>query len=295
MRRAVDPAGAVLGEGPLWVAEENALYWVDIKGRRLHRYRLNDAEAASWPMPENLAWVIPRRNHPGFIAGTRKTIGILRVEGGGLVFEPKLEVEPERPGNRLNDAKADADGQIRFGTMDDAETAASGAFYTLAPDFTLTREDTGYVVANGPAMSPDGAIIYHTDSAARTIYRFPRLPGGLLGAREIFVRFSEEEGYPDGMTVDAQGGLWVAHWGGGRVTRFLPDATRDRVIALPVAQVTSCAFGGHRLDRLFVTTAAIGLSPEARAAQPLAGALFELDWGDLDPGIVGLPPHRFAG
>jgi xylono-1,5-lactonase len=289
MKRAVDPACAVLGEGPLWVAEQNALYWVDIKGQRLHRYRVTDGAIARWDMPEPLAWIVSRRDKPGFVAGLRKTIGLLQV-GDGVVFEPKLEVESECQGNRLNDAKADHRGHIRFGTMDDGETQASGAFYCMAPDFTLLREDSGYVVANGPAMSPDGALVYHTDSATRTVYRFHGQADGSLAGREVFARFTPEEGYPDGMTTDAEGGVWIAHWGGGRVTRFLPDGTRDRVIELPVSQVTSCAFGGAGLDRLFVTTASIGLSGARLAAEPLAGALFE-----LDPGVIGLLPHRFSG
>ena len=287
--RVVDQAGALLGEGPVWVAEENALYWVDIKGRRLNRYGMADQAVARWVMPEQLCWVIPRRHASGFIAGLGKAIGVLHMSEPP-VFEARLDVEPGLPGNRLNDAKADGAGNIWLGTMDDTERRPSGALYALGPDFSLTREDSGYVVANGPALSPDGATLYHTDSAARTVYRFRRRPDGGIAGREVFVRFAPEDGYPDGMTIDAQGGVWVAHWGGGRVTRFLPDGTRDRAISLPVSQVTSCAFGGERLDRLFVTSAAIGLSAQALAAEPLAGALFE-----LDPGVAGLLPGRFAG
>ncbi|HQT47310.1 MAG TPA: SMP-30/gluconolactonase/LRE family protein [Acidocella sp.] len=282
--RLLDPAAAVLGEGPLWVAEESALYWVDIKGRRLNRFRTSDGQVLRWSMPAPLAWIVSRTNAPGFVAGLGREIGLLKV-GDGVNFAPKCEIEPEQPGNRLNDAKADQDGNIRFGTMDNSESTASGAFYTLCSDFSLFCEDRGYVIANGPAMSPQGNVIYHTDSAARTIYRFYRQYDGHLGGREVFVRFDEADGYPDGMTTDAQGGLWVAHWGGGRVTRFLPDGTRERSIALPVSQVTSCAFGGAGLDRLFVTSAAIGLVDE-----PLAGALFE-----VEPGVAGLLPHRFTG
>jgi sugar lactone lactonase YvrE len=287
--RVLDPAGALLGEGPLWVAAENALYWVDIKGRQLNRYDLTDDAVTRWAMPAPLCWIIARRHEPGFIAGLGKAVGVLHLSNPP-VFEARLEVETDLPGNRLNDAKADSAGDIWFGTMDDTERRPNGGLYRLAPDFSLKQEDSGYVVANGPAMSPDGVTLYHTDSAARTIYRFRRRADGGLGERAVFVRFAPEDGYPDGMSVDAQGGVWVAHWGGGRVTRFLPDGTRERAISLPVSQVTSCAFGGARLNRLFVTTAATGLSAAARAAEPLAGALFE-----LDPGVVGMLPGSFAG
>ncbi|WP_291424649.1 SMP-30/gluconolactonase/LRE family protein [Acidocella sp.] len=287
--RVLDPAAALLGEGPVWIAEENALYWVDIKGRQLNRYDMTDDAVTRWLMPAQLCWVIARRHASGFIAGLGKAIGVLHMSEPP-VFEAKLDVEAELPGNRLNDAKADGAGNIWLGTMDDTERRPDGALYALGADFSLRREDSGYVVANGPAFSPDGVTLYHTDSAARTVYRFRRRADGGLAEREVFVCFQPEDGYPDGMTVDAQGGVWVAHWGGGRVTRFLPDGTRDRAIELPVSQVTSCAFGGKRLDRLFVTSAAAGLSAAARAAEPLAGALFE-----LDPGVVGLLPGRFAG
>ena len=289
MVRVLDPAAALLGEGPVWIAEENALYWVDIKGHRLNRYDMTDGAVRRWVMPAQLCWVIARRHASGFIAGLGKAIGVLHMSEPP-VFEAKLDVEAGLPGNRLNDAKADDAGNIWLGTMDDTERRPEGALYALGADFSLRREDSGYVVANGPAFSPDGATLYHTDSAARTVYRFRRRADGELAGREVFVRFQPEDGYPDGMTVDAQGGVWVAHWGGGRVTRFLPDGTRERAIELPVSQVTSCAFGGERLDRLFVTSAAIGLSAAALAAEPLAGALFE-----LDPGVVGLLPGRFAG
>jgi sugar lactone lactonase YvrE len=286
--RIADAAGALLGEGPIWVAEENAVFWVDIKSGMLNRYGLADSSVERWKIDEHLAWVVPRRDAPGFIAATRKFIGILHLHETP-VFEPRLHIEETHPGNRLNDAKADHHGTIWFGTMDDAATRNSGGFYRLGHDFTIFKADHDYVIANGPTMSPDGSVIYHTDTVARTIYRFRRSADGSLQDRGVFVKFGEGDGNPDGMTTDREGGIWVAHWGGSRVTRFLPDGTRDRSIALPVSQVTSCCFAGEKLDRLFVTTAAGGLSDAALAAEPLAGGLFE-----LNPGVAGLPPHRFA-
>lgn len=282
-----DPAGALLGEGPIWLAEEGAVFWVDIKSGVLNRYRLADGAIRRWQVADHLAWVVPRQDAPGFVAGTRQAIGLLHVDELAAVFEHRAAVAEPHPGNRLNDAKADHHGTIWFGTMDNAEQAATGAFYRLASDFTFVLADHGYGVANGPATSPDNAFIYHTDSAARTVYRFARDAKGHLAERSVFVTFDAADGHPDGMTTDAEGGVWIAHWGGGRVTRFLPDGTRERSFALPVSQITSCCFAGPELDRLFVTSAAIGLAP---GAEPLAGALFE-----LAPGVRGLPPHRFAG
>ncbi len=286
--RLLDDAGALLGEGPVWVSGENALYWVDIKGRRLNRYKLADGAIDRWSVHDNLAWVVPRRGG-GWIAGLRHEIGELSLNPE-LSFEPRLKVEPESSGNRLNDAKTDCDGSILFGTMDDEERSGTGAFYHLRQDFTLQKMDKNYVIANGPAVSADGKIIYHTDSALRTIYRFSREADGTLGARIPFIRFADSDGFPDGMTLDAQGGLWVAHWGGGRVSRFDAEGRLDQTFSLPVSQVTSCCFGGANLDRLFITSAAIGLSPAQRAREPLAGGLFE-----ITPGFSGFPLPDFTG
>ncbi|OYV30866.1 MAG: arabinonolactonase, partial [Acidocella sp. 20-61-6] len=169
-----DPAGALLGEGPVWLAEEGAVYWVDIKSGVLNRYRLEDGAVRRWQVAEHLAWVVPRRDGPGFVAGTRQEIGILRVDALEAVFEPRVAVAEPHPDNRLNDAKADHQGTIWFGTMDNAEQAGTGGFYRLAEDFSFVLADHGYVVANGPTTSPDNQVIYHTDSAARTVYRFTR-------------------------------------------------------------------------------------------------------------------------
>ncbi len=150
-----------------------------------------------------------------------------------FVIKTRCELETDKPGNRLNDAKVDPQGRVWFGSMHDAEKENSGGFYRLDPDFSVHQVDRGYICANGPTFSPDGAIVYHTDSNAREIYRFDVRPDGSLAGKRVFARFAEEEGYPDGMTTDREGCLWVAHWGGSRITRFRPDGTRDRVNSLP--------------------------------------------------------------
>jgi sugar lactone lactonase YvrE len=169
--------------------------------------------------------------------------------------------------------------------MDDREQSPTGCLYRLDPSGAWSRHDTGYVVSNGPTFSPGHDVLYHTDTTRRVIYRFPLAADGSLGRREEFVVFPDEWGWPDGMATDIEGGIWVAHWGGARLSRFLPDGRLDRAIAMPVAQVTSCCFAGPRLERMFVTTAAIG-----RDDEPLAGALFE-----VEPGVRGAPTYAFAG
>ena len=282
-------AGATLGEGPLWSPREAALYWVDIKAPALHRYRLEDGDKTSWVMPEPLGWVIERANGEGLVAGF-KDRGFAFLTPGTMAPEVIGHPEPDYPDNRFNDAKADAAGRIWAGTMDDNEREARGSLYRLDPDLDWHRVDKGYVVTNGPALSPDNGTLYHTDTFEGTIYAFDVSNGGKLKNKRVFVTIPEGDGYPDGMTCDAEGHLWVAHWGGWRITRFTPDGQVERVIEMPVSQVTSVAFGGPELDRLFVTSAAIGLSAEEREEQPLAGGLFE-----LDPGVKGLPAGQFGG
>jgi sugar lactone lactonase YvrE len=280
--RCVCRTRAVLGEGPLWVARENAVYWVDIKGRALHRLSLHDDAHTTWPMPEPLGWVVERRGRPGFIAGFKT--GFARLYLDPLRIEPIASPERHLPDSRMNDAAVDRFGRIWAGTMDDSERAATGCLYRLDAEGNVTKHDAGYVVSNGPTFSPAHDVLYHADSTRRVIYRFRLSPDGSLGTREEFVVFQEEWGFPDGMASDEQGGIWVAHWCGARLSRFLPDGRLDRVIRMPVSQVTSCCFAGPELDRMFVTSAAIG-----RDDGPLAGCLFE-----VAPGVRGAPTHAYG-
>jgi xylono-1,5-lactonase len=286
--RCVWPAQAVLGEGPLWSARDNALYWVDIKGQLLHRFSLADESKKSWQMPERIGWVIERRDQPGFVAGFKSGFAFLTLDP--VMIMPIGNPDAGHPGNRLNDAKADMQGRIWAGSMDDEEVAARGSLFRLAPDLKWQTLDTGYRIANGPAFSSDGSRMYHTDSALRRIHVFDVSAEGAISDKRLFLQFDTGHGYPDGMTVDAQDHLWVAHWGGSRVSRFRPDGSFDRAIYLPASQITSCVFAGEQLDRLFVTSAAIGLSKEQHAAEPMAGSLFE-----VESGCTGLPARQFAG
>lgn len=272
-----------LGEGPVWSASRQCLFWVDIVGQRLRSWNAGDGAFRCWPMPEPIGWVVERAGRADLLAGFRSGIAALALDPFGIVrlHAPELD----RPHNRLNDAKVDATGRLWFGSKDDRDEAESGAFYRLDPGGAPIRVDDGYRVTNGPAFSPDGRTLYHSDSGRRLIYRFALLPDGGLGPRETFVVFEDAWGYPDGMTVDAEGHVWVAHWDGGRITRFDPAGRPVRSIPLPATNITSCTFGGERLDRLFVTSAALGVEHE-----PLAGALFE-----VDPGVLGLPTTPFAG
>jgi sugar lactone lactonase YvrE len=277
------PLGAILGEGPAWVAREQAIYFVDIKKPALHRYALADGAKQSWDMPEPIGWAIPRANGEGFIVGFKSCFAFLTLDPFAIT---KIgAAEPDRPGNRRNDAKVDARGRLWTGSMDDAEVEVSGALYRFDPDLSTRRMDDGYKVTNGPTFNLAGDILYHTDSGRRAVYQFDLAPDGALSNKRDFVRFKDEWGHPDGMTTDAEDGVWITHWDGARVSRFTPDGALDRSIALPTSRITSCVFAGDDLDRMFLTSASMGLTDE-----PLAGSLFE-----IDPGVRGAPAHAFAG
>ena len=273
-----------LGEGPMWSARENAVYWVDIMAPALHRYSLSTQQVTTWPMPEKIGWVIERRSKPGFIAGFQS--GFYELSLDPLTRKPIFDPEPHLPGNRMNDAKVDRFGRIWAGTMDSDIKQATGSLYCLDTTLNVARHDTGYLVTNGPAFGAQHECMYHNDSGRRVVYRFELSPDGELGNRTEFLKLAEADGAPDGMTVDADGGLWLAHWGGARVCRYKPDSSLDRRIDLPASQITSCVFAGANLDRLFVTSAAIGKPDEQHA-----GALFEVD----PQGYKGPSPQLFAG
>ncbi|WP_313809197.1 SMP-30/gluconolactonase/LRE family protein [Sphingobium sp.] len=271
-----------LGEGTLWSARDNAVYWVDILAPALNRLSLDDGVIRRWDMPEPLGWVAERAGG-GFIGGFKS--GFARITLDPLAIMAAGDPEPHLPDSRMNDGKADASGAIWCGTMDMAEENDVGALYRLDPDGSWAMMDSGYRVPNGPAFSPCGRWLYHSDTARQVMYRFARTAEGGVTDRQPFIRFTEEDGYPDGMTVDAEGHIWVAHWGGGRVSRFTPEGELERSIALPAKQVTNICFAGENLDRMFVSSAAIGLPPSEHD-----GAFFE-----VFPGVKGLPTHQFVG
>jgi sugar lactone lactonase YvrE len=282
------PERDILGEGLLWSPRQAALFWTDIIGRKLWRLALADNAVTHWGLPEMIGWVVERAAG-GMIAGLQS--GFHRLALDPLALDLIADPEPGLPANRLNDAKADAQGRIWAGTMPvhagPPDTwPATGSLYRFDPDGAISRHDSGITIANGPAFSPDGRTLYHTDSARRTVYRFALHDDGSLGPRQVHIAFDGRSGAPDGMTCDREGGLWIAFYGGSRVERFHPDGRSDRAIALPTPQITNVAFAGAGLTRMFATSAGDG-----RPDDPFGGALFELDPG----GAIGLPPNLYEG
>lgn len=272
-----------LGEGPVWSPSRNAVLWVDIFGQQVHELSLEQGSITSWSVPERIGWIVEREGREDFVSGLKTGFVLLELHPFSIrrIGNP----EPDRPQNRMNDAKTDAAGRIWAGSKDDGDQIASGALYRLDPDLTWSRQDDGYLVTNGPAFSPDGRTMYHADSGLRTVFAFDINEQGESSHKRVFLGFEEKWGYPDGMATDSEGGLWIAHWGGGRISRFCPDGSMDRSISLPASNITSVAFAGPRLDRMFVTSAALG-----RENELLAGALFE-----VEAGVRGHPLRPFAG
>ncbi|MEP7245500.1 MAG: SMP-30/gluconolactonase/LRE family protein [Gammaproteobacteria bacterium] len=266
------PVGAQLGEGPFWSAAEQAVWFVDIKGRAVHRYHEPSGGTRSWPAPSDPGFILPAQG--GRLVCGLKT-GLHHFDPASGDFKRFEVVEPHAPDNRLNDGYVDPDGYLWFGSMDDRESASTGALYQLT-DAGCRRRDADYVITNGPACSPNGRTLYHTDTLKKEIYAFARRSDGELAAKRVFARIGESDGYPDGPIADSSGVLWTGLYGGWGLNQYSAEGELLGKLALPVANITKAAFGGADLRTLYITSAWKGLTSEQRAQQTLAGGLFRI-------------------
>lgn len=279
----------VLGEGPVWDERTQTLYWIDIKAPAIWHLDPATGRTQTWPMPHRIG-AIAFREAGGLVAAMKPGFAFIDLDANKL--ELVAQPEANMPDNRMNDGACDTKGRFWAGSMDDTEQAPTGHLYRLNPDRSVARFEAGFVVTNGIRWSADGTRMYFVDSAARTIWVYDfDMAKGEPGARRVFARLSEEEGYPDGLCVDADDHVWSAHWAGARITRYRPDGTKERVVEIPAPNVTSCCFGGAGLDTLYVTSARIGASEEALARMPQAGGVFAV----TGLGIKGRASPRFAG
>lgn len=270
----------VCGEGPLWHAEEQCVYWVDIPKGRLFRYD---------PVSGEHAMVLEQSEAIGGFTIQRDGALLLFMNRGAIKiwrrgeFVPVLDELPDEKDTRWNDVIADPEGRVYCGTM--AVRGRLGRLYRLDPDRTLTRLLDGIGCSNGMGFTPDGKSLYYTDSPKREIYLFDYdRPSGAITNQRVFVTSGEEDGVPDGMTVDAEGFVWSAHWGGSCLIRYRPDGTEERRIQFPAKNVSSLTFGGKDFTDIFVTTAG---GDDRTANGPGAGALFR-----LNVGIAGVAEFR---
>jgi len=281
-----------VGESPVWVPEENALYWVDIPAGGLQRWSAQTGHVAAWRTPQMLACIV---RHPGggWVAGMET--GFFHVhahEDGSLDSEPLADVDHPRPGMRLNDGRCDRQGRFWAGSMvlDMGANAAVGALYRYGAGQRgpLPAQLNELIVPNGLAFSPDGRTMYLSDShpLVQQVWAFDYdIDSGTPSNRRVFIDMNQHGGRPDGAAVDAEGCYWICGNDAGLVHRFTPDGRLDRSLAVPVKKPSMCAFGGSRLDTLFVTSIRPADDQEAHS---LAGGVFA-----LDPGVKGLPEPHF--
>ena len=286
--RSICPVAATLGEGPVWV--DGALWFVDIKQHKVHRFDPADGALRSWNAPAQVGWVLPSAEG-ALLAGLQTGVHRFDPATGGftLIAAP----EADRPGNRLNDACTDPSGRLWFGSMDDGEAAPSGVVYR-ADQGGIAPVADGIAITNGPAVSPDGTTLYHNDTLGGIIYASDIAADGRVSDIRVFARIEASEGHPDGPVVDAEGHLWVGVWGGWSVRRYAPTGELVATVRFPVANITKIAFGGPGLTTAYATTAAKGLSAAEHAAQPLAGNLFAFDAGVAGQATTPVQPFGTA-
>jgi sugar lactone lactonase YvrE len=280
-------AGAGLGEGPVWDAPRAQLIWVDIVGRAVHCYDPRSGRDRATQLEQMPGVAIPRQSG-----------GLVLAIGHGFAFmdpdgrlEPIEEIPQGSVTARMNDGNCDSMGRFWAGTVGLNEEPGAGALYRLDPDLTVTRVLDAVHESNGIDWSPDDRLMYYIDSLERRVDVFDfDLDTGAITGRRPFAHVGEGDVLPDGLTVDADGGVWVALWGGSQVRRYYPDGSLDRVVALPTRQITSCAFGGSDLEDLYVTSAREWLAADVLEQEPDAGALFV-----CRPGVKGRPQRTFAG
>jgi L-arabinonolactonase len=281
------PCANILGESPLWCGRRQRLFWVDIRAPALHACDADGGNLATWPMPEVI----------GSFALRETDAMIVALKSGFHHFDPTtgalaVITEPARdqPQHRFNEGKCDPRGRFFAGTMNDVVRDPTGVLYRLDPDFSCRPMRTGFAVPNSLAWSPNGTRMYFADTEARTIWRYAYdLDTGTFADERVFVDRRGSEARPDGATVDAEGCLWSAEVVTGRVVRYAPDGRELVAYQLPVSRVTSLTFGGANLRTLYITSSTYKLTPEQRAAQPHAGAVFAMHCD-----TAGLPAALFG-
>jgi sugar lactone lactonase YvrE len=281
-------AKAALGEGPCWDEKTHTLYWINIYAGEIHVFSPESGSDRLIPVGEPIGCLAPT-NAGELIIASQSGISLLDPATGTR----KILAHPEEglPRNRFNDGKCDPTGRFLAGTMDNAEKEASGSLYSLSPDGTLKTLLTGVRISNGLAWSPDHRILYFIDTPTRVVmaYEYDLATGDIANAREA-VRVPEELGWPDGMTSDTDGNLWIAMWGGAALTKWDPASGRLlQTNPIPALNVTSCSFAGEGLTDLYITSARKGMNDGQLVQFPLTGGLFR-----LRTEVKGMPTFSFG-
>lgn len=282
-------ARALLGECALWCERRAALYWTDIEDSTVSRWDAADGHTRQWSLPERVGSFALCQQPEQLLLGLASGIALFNLTSGAM--SAIVAVESEHPDTRINDGRCDAQGRFVFGMFNAArDGAAIGHFYRVTAGLEVERLPLPPAsVANSIAFSPDGSLLYYTDTPTRRIHCADYHADGRIGPSRLFARIPGWQGFPDGSAVDADGGLWNAQWDGGCVVRYDRTGVETARIPLPASRPTCPVFGGAGLDRLFVTSARAGLDEAVLRAQPTAGGVFA-----LPAGWRGLPEHRFV-
>lgn len=278
-------AQATLGECPAWEESTQTLYWVDIRGKRIHACK--DGRDEFIQLDETVGCVAPRRDG-GLVAALHASFVTLER----FAPEPALIARvPDPASNRFNDGKCDPAGRFLAGTMDDAEQAASGSLYSFESGRPPRKLFGGIRIANGLAWSPDYKTFYYIDTATRQVRAYDYdLDSGSISNPRVAVEVPASMGWPDGMTSDMEGRLWIALWGGARVARWNPlDGRLEAEVSVPALQTSSCVFGGPRRDILYVTSARVGMDESMLETYPLSGGVFQ-----IQTQTQGMPTFEFV-
>lgn len=277
---------AEVGEGPIWDPGSETLLWVDITGSAVHRFDPATGQDDCMDVGIDVGAVAVRASG-GLVMAAADGFRALAADGSQTVL---AEVEADDPTMRMNDGKCDRHGRFWAGTMayDEAAPAGLGKLYRLDPDLSVRAMVDVVSISNGIDWSPDDRLMYYIDSPTRRVDVFDfDLDDGAITNRRTLIQVDAALGFPDGMTVDANGDLWVAVWGGSRVVHYAPDGSERGLVRFVASQTSSCAFGGADSRDLYVTSAARGISEDA---EPGAGSLFR-----ARPGAVGQAPNSFGG
>lgn len=277
----------LLAESPVWSVNRNSLLWVDIEGKTLNEFYWESGKWKQFSLPQRVGFLAEAGDEQ-VILGLQDELALFNLTSQELTF--LQDVEKEKENQRCNDGKCDSQGRLWFGTMDLEAQPGAGNLYVFDQKKGLRRKLGGLGIPNGTTWSLNNEKLYHIDSTSRTIksYLFDPLQGS-IAFEKVAVHVPENLGLPDGMTIDEEGMLWVAHWGGFGVYRWDPNTGKLLTkITLPVPQVTSCVFGGDNNEHLLITSASIHLTKREQEKYPLSGSIFV-----VNPGVKGLPTNKF--
>ncbi len=280
----------LLGEGPVWDIKNERILWIDILRGDIHEFYPATQQFKTFNTGK-LIGCIALCKKGGLIAALNDGFALINIENKQIEYIQNPEAH--LPENRFNDGKCDPMGRFWAGTMSLAEEPQAGSVYTLEKDLSVTKKIDGVTISNGMAWSKDHTVFYYIDTPALEVvaYKFDKWNGNISNKKTI-IKISKEHGFPDGMTIDNEGMLWIAHWDGWQVTRWNPDTGMQlHHISLPAAKVTSCTFGGKNLEDLYITTASKEMTEDELKQQPHAGSLFVI----RNCGFTGLPAFEFEG